>query len=80
MGLGTGAIVLMFSVGRGGTTMYMVSGMMAIAMVSMALVQIGRPGAERRRRMRAERREYLRYLDQKRRQAGRPQKNSTPLC
>ncbi|MFC5219730.1 type VII secretion protein EccCa [Streptomyces coerulescens] len=69
MGLGTGAMVLMFSVGRGGASMYMMSGMMGIAMVSMTLVQIGRPGAERRRRMRAERRDYLRYLDQKRRQA-----------
>ncbi|GGN05927.1 type VII secretion protein EccC [Streptomyces fuscichromogenes] len=42
---------------------------MGIAMVSMTLTQIGRPGAERRRRMRAERRDYLRYLGQKRVQA-----------
>ncbi|NUL06558.1 type VII secretion protein EccCa [Streptomyces lunaelactis] len=69
MGLGAGAMVLMFSVGRGGASMYMMSGMMGIAMVSMTLVQIGRPGAERRRRMRAERRDYLRYLAQKRKQA-----------
>ncbi|MFF0410529.1 type VII secretion protein EccCa [Kitasatospora sp. NPDC004745] len=69
MGLGTGAMVLMFSVGNGGTAMYAMSGMMGVAMVSMTLVQIGRPGAERRRRVRAERRDYLRYLAQKRRQA-----------
>ncbi|MCG6495623.1 type VII secretion protein EccCa [Kitasatospora sp. A2-31] len=69
MGLGTGAMVLMFSVGNGGTAMYAMSGMMGVAMVSMTLVQIGRPGAERRRRIRAERRDYLRYLGQKRRQA-----------
>ncbi|MER7752804.1 type VII secretion protein EccCa [Kitasatospora sp. NPDC097643] len=69
MGLGTGAMVLMFSVGNGGPAMYTMSGMMGVAMVSMTLVQIGRPGAERRRRVRAERRDYLRYLAQKRRQA-----------
>ncbi|MEW1773097.1 type VII secretion protein EccCa [Streptomyces sp. NPDC086777] len=69
MGLGAGAMVLMYSVGSGGTSMYMMTGMMGIAMVSMTLTQIGRPGAERRRRMRAERRDYLRYLGQKRVQA-----------
>ncbi|WSQ32853.1 type VII secretion protein EccCa (plasmid) [Streptomyces sp. NBC_01527] len=69
MGLGTGAMVLMFSLGSGGTTTYMMSGMMGIAMVSMTLTQVVRPGADRRRRMRAERRDYLRYLGQKRRQA-----------
>ncbi|MEU2336361.1 type VII secretion protein EccCa [Streptomyces sp. NPDC013172] len=69
MGLGAGAMVLMYSVGSGGTSMYMMTGMMGVAMVSMTLTQIGRPGAERRRRMRAERRDYLRYLAQKRVQA-----------
>ncbi|MEW2167976.1 type VII secretion protein EccCa [Streptomyces sp. NPDC007084] len=69
MGLGAGAMVLMFSVGSGGTSMYMMTGMMGVAMVSMTLTQVGRPGAERRRRMRAERRDYLRYLGQKRVQA-----------
>ncbi|MGW6819883.1 type VII secretion protein EccCa [Streptomyces sp. NPDC055005] len=69
MGLGAGAMVLMFSVGSGGMTMYMMAGMMGVAMVGMTLMQVGRPGAERRRRMRAERRDYLRYLGQKRTQA-----------
>ncbi|MBY8888878.1 type VII secretion protein EccCa [Streptomyces sp. PTM05] len=69
MGLGTGAMVLMFSMRSAGPTTYMMSGMMGIAMVSMTLTQIGRAGGERRRRMRAERRDYLRYLAQKRRQA-----------
>jgi S-DNA-T family DNA segregation ATPase FtsK/SpoIIIE len=69
MGLGSGAMVLMFSVGSGGATTYMMSGMMGIAMVSMTLMQVGRPGSDRRRRMRAERRDYLRYLGQKRKQA-----------
>ncbi|MFG2960341.1 type VII secretion protein EccCa [Streptomyces sp. NPDC048291] len=69
MGLGAGAMVLMYTVGSGGSSMYMMTGMMGVAMVSMTLTQIGRPGAERRRRMRAERRDYLRYLGQKRVQA-----------
>ncbi|WP_327138326.1 type VII secretion protein EccCa (plasmid) [Streptomyces sp. NBC_01340] len=69
MGLGSGAMVLMFSVGSGGATTYLMSGMMGVAMVSMTLTQIGRPGSDRRRRMRAERRDYLRYLGQKRKQA-----------
>ncbi|WP_405867379.1 type VII secretion protein EccCa [Streptomyces sp. NBC_01515] len=69
MGLGAGAMVLMYSVGSGGMSMYMMTGMMGIAMISMTLTQVGRPGAERRRRMRAERRDYLRYLGQKRSQA-----------
>ncbi|MER5600856.1 type VII secretion protein EccCa [Streptomyces sp. NPDC002265] len=69
MGLGSGAMVMMFSVGSGGATSYLMSGMMGIAMVSMTLTQVGRPGSDRRRRMRAERRAYMRYLGQKRRQA-----------
>ncbi|MFD8542571.1 type VII secretion protein EccCa [Streptomyces sp. NPDC059649] len=69
MGLGTGAMVLMFSMQSAGPSMYLMTGMMGVAMVSMTLTQIGRAGAERRRRMRAERRDYLRYLAQKRRQA-----------
>lgn len=69
MGLGAGAMVLMFSVRSAGATTYMMSGMMGVAMVSMTLTQLGRSGGERRRRTRAERRDYLRYLAQKRRQA-----------
>ncbi|GAA3758791.1 type VII secretion protein EccCa [Streptomyces tremellae] len=69
MGLGAGAMVLMFSMRGAGPTTYMMSGMMAVAMVSMTLTQIGRNSAERRKRMRAERRDYLRYLAQKRIQA-----------
>ncbi|MBW8797511.1 MAG: hypothetical protein JF597_29215 [Streptomyces sp.] len=69
MGLGAVAIVLMFSASRGGPTTYMMSGMMGVAMVSMSVSQLGRNGADRRRRMRAERRDYLRYLAQQRRLA-----------
>jgi S-DNA-T family DNA segregation ATPase FtsK/SpoIIIE len=69
MGLGAGAMVLMFSMRSAGPTTYMMSGMMGVAMVSMTLTQIGRSSGERRRKMRAERRDYLRYLAQKRLQA-----------
>ncbi|WP_443732101.1 type VII secretion protein EccCa [Streptantibioticus silvisoli] len=69
MGMGTGAMVLMFSMRGGGPTTYMMSGMMGVAMICMTLTQIGRTSGERRRRMRAERRDYLRYLAQRRRQA-----------
>lgn len=71
MGLGTAAMALMFSVGRANPMSFMMAGMMGMAMISMTLVQLGRPGAERKRRMRSERRDYLRYLAQKRRQARR---------
>ncbi|CAG6395299.1 type VII secretion protein EccCa [Streptomyces cocklensis] len=69
MGLGTGAMVMMFSVGNAGPSTYLMSGMMGIAMVGMTFTQVGRQGSDRRRRMRAERRDYLRYLGQKRKQA-----------
>ncbi|MGW7541624.1 type VII secretion protein EccCa [Streptomyces sp. NPDC054770] len=69
MGLGTGAMMLMFSQGRPGPTTYLMSGLMGGSMASMTLTQLGRAGSDRRRRMRAERRDYLRYLGQKRAQA-----------
>ncbi|MFI9356774.1 hypothetical protein [Streptomyces lydicus] len=68
MGLGTTAMVLMFSTGGSSPTSFLMSGMMGIAMVSMTFSQLGRAGAERKRRIRAERRDYLRYLAQLRAQ------------
>ncbi|MFF4490854.1 type VII secretion protein EccCa [Streptomyces sp. NPDC001544] len=65
--LGVGAMVMMFTLGARSTTTYMMSGMMGVAMISMGLGQLGRRGADRRRKMRAERRDYLRYLAQVRR-------------
>lgn len=69
MGLGSGAMMLMYSQGSPGPTTFLMSGMMGAAMASMTLTQLSRSGGERRRRMRAERRDYLRYLAQKRVQA-----------
>jgi DNA segregation ATPase FtsK/SpoIIIE, S-DNA-T family len=69
MALGMGAMVMMFSVASGSTTTYLMSGMMGASMASMSLGQISRAGSDRRRRLRAERRDYLRYLTQVRKQA-----------
>ncbi|MFD4637141.1 type VII secretion protein EccCa [Lentzea sp. NPDC058436] len=74
MGLGAAAMVLMVSmVGSGGLPPFMLlmGGMMAIGMVTMAVGQLTRTAGERKRKMRAERRDYLRYLAQLRKQARR---------
>ncbi|MEV5174308.1 hypothetical protein AB0L10_25265 [Streptomyces flaveolus] len=44
MGLGAGTMVLMFSMRGSGPTTYRMSGMMAVAMVSMTLTKIGKAG------------------------------------
>lgn len=72
MGLGGGAMVLMFAVGGagGGSPMiYVFGGVMGVSVITMGLSQIGRGGRERSRKMRAERRDYLRYLGQLRTRA-----------
>ncbi|HEY0719062.1 MAG TPA: type VII secretion protein EccCa [Streptosporangiaceae bacterium] len=69
MALGAGTMGLMFSVAHGSPTTYMMSGMMGTSMMSMGLSQLGRSGLDRSRRVRAERRDYLRYLAQLRDQA-----------
>jgi DNA segregation ATPase FtsK/SpoIIIE, S-DNA-T family len=66
MALGVGAMAMMFSVGSGSSSTYMMSGMMGASMASMGIGQISRAGGDRRRRLRAERRDYLRYLAQQR--------------
>jgi S-DNA-T family DNA segregation ATPase FtsK/SpoIIIE len=69
MALGMGTMALMFSVANGSTTTYLTSGMMGASMISMGVSQLGRSGMDRKRRMRAERRDYLRYLAQLRQRA-----------
>jgi DNA segregation ATPase FtsK/SpoIIIE, S-DNA-T family len=69
MALGAGTMGLMFSVAHGSPTTYLMSGMMGTSMMSMGLAQVGRSGLDRSRRVRAERRDYLRYLAQLREQA-----------
>ncbi|WP_406442568.1 type VII secretion protein EccCa [Streptomyces sp. NBC_00631] len=69
MGLGGATMTLMYSTGSRGTGSYLMSGMMGASMMAMGLGQLGRNGSQRKSQMRAERRDYLRYLDQVRRQA-----------
>jgi S-DNA-T family DNA segregation ATPase FtsK/SpoIIIE len=66
MALGMGTMTVMFSVANGSPQTYLMGGMMGMSMASMSLGQLGRAGADRKRRMRAERRDYLRYLAQQR--------------
>ena len=69
MGLGVAMMALMFSIAKGSTETYLMSGMMGTSMVGMGAGQLSRSGSGRSRRTRAERRDYLRYLAQLRRQA-----------
>jgi S-DNA-T family DNA segregation ATPase FtsK/SpoIIIE len=69
MALGGGMMALLFSVGGGSTSTYLISGVMGVSMMSMGASQLGRGGLARSRRIRAERRDYLRYLAQVRQQA-----------
>jgi DNA segregation ATPase FtsK/SpoIIIE, S-DNA-T family len=64
MALGVGSMAMMFSVGDRSSSTYLMSGMMGASMASMGLGQLSRAGGDRRRRLRAERRDYLRYLAQ----------------
>ncbi|HUQ54860.1 type VII secretion protein EccCa [Lentzea sp.] len=67
MGLGMMVMVLSFSGAGGGSPMtYVMGGGMGIAMVCMGLGQVGRTAGERKKKMAAERRDYLRYIGQMR--------------
>ncbi|MEV5543061.1 type VII secretion protein EccCa [Saccharopolyspora shandongensis] len=69
MGIGSAAMVMMFASSSGSPVMYMMGGVMGVAMLSMGLSQIGRAGAERKIKMRSERRDFLRYIAQLREKA-----------
>ncbi|MFD9959687.1 type VII secretion protein EccCa [Amycolatopsis sp. NPDC058986] len=69
MGAGSAGMVMMFAMSSGSPTMYMMGGVMGVGMMAMGLSQIGRTGAERKRKMRAERRDFLRYIAQLRERA-----------
>ncbi|MFI9005950.1 type VII secretion protein EccCa [Actinosynnema sp. NPDC053489] len=66
------AMVLVFSsAGSGGGSpfIFIMSGAMAIGMVAMAISQLLRNGGDRKSKLNAERRDYLRYISQLRRKA-----------
>ncbi|MFI0468677.1 type VII secretion protein EccCa [Saccharopolyspora sp. 5N102] len=72
MALGSAAMMMMFmgrgsSGGMGGIGLVMVA-VMAVGMLAMGFGQMGRGIGERKRRLQGERRDYLRYLGQMRKQ------------
>lgn len=69
MGLGMGAMMTMFGLYSRAPFMYLMGGAMAASMLLVGLMQIGRAAADRKRKMRGERRDFLRYIGQLRRQA-----------
>ncbi|WFE34591.1 type VII secretion protein EccCa [Micromonospora sp. WMMD975] len=69
MGLGMGAMMAMFGLYSRAPVLYVMGGAMAVGMLVMGVMQVGRAAAERKRQMRGERRDFLRYIAQLRRQA-----------
>ncbi|NLU79863.1 type VII secretion protein EccCa [Micromonospora sp. HNM0581] len=69
MGLGMGAMMAMFGLFSRSPIMYVMGGAMAAGMLLMGVMQIGRAAADRKRKMRGERRDFLRYIGQLRRRA-----------
>nr|BFD95164.1 type VII secretion protein EccC [Kitasatospora sp. Xyl93] len=76
MALGSLSMVFMFlhpggGDGRSGMLSYVAMGMMALSAVGMLVTQLIRGSSDRKQQLRAERRDYLRYLSQMRRQVRR---------
>ncbi len=66
MAIGSSALMLLFvSPTKGGVSL-LAMGLMAMTSLTMVFGQVGRSTSERKRRMRGERRDYLRYLAQSR--------------
>ncbi|ONI83115.1 secretion protein EccC [Actinosynnema sp. ALI-1.44] len=79
MGIGSMAMVMLFASSTRSSVMYMIGGAMGVGLLAMGLSQIGRAGAERKRKMKSERRDFLRYIAQlrvKARQAADQQRQS----
>jgi len=64
-------VVLRPGSGSGGVTEYLAVGVMMLSSVGMLVTGLVRGGHDRKRQIRAERRDYLRYLSQMRRQVRR---------
>ncbi|GAA2713742.1 type VII secretion protein EccCa [Actinoplanes palleronii] len=69
MGLGMGGMMAMFGLYSKAPIMYVMGGAMAGGMLLMGVMQIGKSASERKRKMRGERRDFLRYIAQLRKQA-----------
>jgi S-DNA-T family DNA segregation ATPase FtsK/SpoIIIE len=68
MGLMAGAMMFMYSGAGGGIRTYLGSGMMGLAMVGMMAGQMGRSSGDKNKKLKTERRDYMRYLTQVRKQ------------
>ncbi|WP_145882072.1 type VII secretion protein EccCa [Streptomyces sp. BK340] len=68
MALSSLGMVLIFMRPGGGALMYVAIGMMAMSAVGMLVAQLFRSSSDRKSQLRSERRDYLRYLSQMRRQ------------
>lgn len=69
MGLGMGGMMVMYGMRMRSPLMYVVGGLMGFGMLFMGIMQIGRSASERKRKMHGERRDFLRYIAQIRKQA-----------
>ncbi|WP_329956381.1 type VII secretion protein EccCa [Catenulispora pinistramenti] len=70
MGLGSLGSVLMFT-SRGASPQGMLGGgMLGLSSIGMGVAQFGQRGGQRKRKVAGDRRDYLRYLDQLRKQVG----------
>ncbi|BCJ52701.1 type VII secretion protein EccC [Actinoplanes sp. NBRC 14428] len=69
MGLGMGAMMAMFGLYSRAPIMYVMGGAMAAGMLMMGVMQIGKAASDRKRKMQGERRDFLRYIAQLRKQA-----------
>lgn len=67
MALGSTAMILIFVNPGSGPLTWIAGGLMSVTMLAMVFGQMGRTSGDRKRRMRGERRDYLRYLSQTRR-------------
>ncbi|WP_436535566.1 type VII secretion protein EccCa [Actinoplanes sp. HUAS TT8] len=69
MGLGMGGMFLLYGMSNRSPVMYVMGIVMAVGMAGMGAMQIGRNAAERKTKMRSERRDFLRYIAQIRKKA-----------
>ena len=71
MALSSLSMVVIYMRPNGGTLTYVALGMMALSAVGMLVTQVVRGSSDRKRQVRSDRRDYLRYLSQVRRQVRR---------
>nr|WP_042184467.1 type VII secretion protein EccC [Kibdelosporangium sp. MJ126-NF4]CEL16315.1 FtsK/SpoIIIE family protein, putative EssC component of Type VII secretion system [Kibdelosporangium sp. MJ126-NF4]CTQ94239.1 FtsK/SpoIIIE family protein, putative EssC component of Type VII secretion system [Kibdelosporangium sp. MJ126-NF4] len=71
MAVSSGAMVLLFANPSSGGLAYLAGGMIAVSTIAMMVGQLAQSSSQRKHRMRGERRDYLRYLGQLRKQVRR---------